>query len=808
MTRRLASLIALALLATAGAGCGDDTTGVPGCTTNADCPGGRVCLEGRCVASADAVDGDDDADDGTADLAEGGCPAARSCSGGTVCCAEGEECVDGYLCLPVCSAVRCGDSGRLCCASGQVCLDGVVCAADCAADRELCGADLDVCCPPGELCLADACTVPGDLCGDDFDCRDDALYCEPAIARCLPTPPPPVCEVRPEFDRVALEAEWHFDGVEVGGLVYDQVIVAPVVADVSGDGVPDVVVQVYRGTAWSTAVLVALSGDDGHVLWTVGRGADAPDGEGIALADFDPSDPAAEIAYRLDTGGVRLLDGDGVTELGRRADLAAQRGTLEVADVNGDGVPDLVLGCRVLDGSDLSVDLGVAAGCTGSSFYAPSVADLDGDGFPEVVLGGGAWDPRDGLVQYLTGSWDGLTAVADLDLDGTPEVVLVRSGSLQVLSGADGSVLVGPAGAWAAGTFAIPGGGTGGAPTVADFDGDGLPEIATAGQGAYAVYDPDCLPTPPRSGGDACTTTAFLRWQVPTQDLSSSVTGSSVFDFQGDGAAEVIYNDECFLHVFDGTTGEDVLAAPIPNSSRTGYEYPIVVDVDADGNSEIVVVANNDQAVARDNCPTAYSRAFGVPVADLPAEYARGTKGVFVYGDPGDRWVGTRPIWNQYSYHVTNVGPAGEVPATELDNWSVSGLNNYRQNVQGSGIFNAPDLQVTLEAAAACADRTLRLSAVVRNAGSRGVPAGVLVEFRRTAPAPEETVGTAATTTPLLPGGSERVTVIVADVPLDVDLAYEVLVDGAGGAGSPGAVVECLEDNNRAEDDGRCPALI
>ncbi|MBN1772626.1 MAG: hypothetical protein JXB32_15255, partial [Deltaproteobacteria bacterium] len=136
------------------------------------------------------------------------------------------------------------------------------------------------------------------------------------------------------------------------------------------------------------------------------------------------------------------------------------------------------------------------------------------------------------------------------------------------------------------------------------------------------------------------------------------------------------------------------------------------------------------------------------------------------------------------------------------------GLNNYRQNVQGSGIFNAPDLEATLEAAATCADRTLRLSAVVRNAGSRGVPAGVTVEFRRTAPAPEETVGSAATTRPLLPGGSERVTVTVTDVPQDVDLAFEVLVDGAGGAAEPGAVIECDEENNRAEDDARCPGLI
>jgi hypothetical protein len=44
-----------------------------------------------------------------------------------------------------------------------------------------------------------------------------------------------------------------------------------------------------------------------------------------------------------------------------------------------------------------------------------------------------------------------------------------------------------------------PGGG-GGPPTVADFDGDGLPELGVAGQAFYTIYDIDCTATP-RPGG-------------------------------------------------------------------------------------------------------------------------------------------------------------------------------------------------------------------------------------------------------------------------------------------------------------------
>lgn len=299
------------------------------------------------------------------------------------------------------------------------------------------------------------------------------------------------------------------------------------------------------------------------------------------------------------------------------------------------------------------------------------------------------------------------------------------------------------------------------------------------------MFDPDCLPTPPRVGGDCSVgRTDFIRWLAPTQDLSSSATGSSVFDFQGDGVAEVIYNDECFLHVYDGETGAELLAEPRANSSRTRFEYPVVVDVDRDGNSEIVLPANRDQ-VARDGC-------------------AVGTSGIFVFGDPGDRWVRTRPIWNQHTYHVTNVSDLGEVPMNEADNWTDPVLNNYRTNVQGAGVFNAPNLTVELTAIAQCGSASVRLVVAITNAGSRGVPAGVLVELFQSVPAPEIAVGTLMTTAPLLPGETTRLVQVVSGIPYDTDLTFEARVDGAAAAAP---VLECEEDDNSATAMEMCPGL-
>ncbi len=119
------------------------------------------------------------------------------------------------------------------------------------------------------------------------------------------------------------------------------------------------------------------------------------------------------------------------------------------------------------------------------------------------------------------------------------------------------------------------------------------------------------------------------------QDYSSSVTGSSVFDFEGDGAAEVVYADELTLWVYDGATGAVELAWE-DHASGTLYEYPLVVDIDADGAAEIVLPSN-----------------------DYTFD---GTNGITVIGDAKSTWAAARPIWNQHAYHVANVADDGGVP--------------------------------------------------------------------------------------------------------------------------------------------------
>ena len=166
-------------------------------------------------------------------------------------------------------------------------------------------------------------------------------------------------------------------------------------------------------------------------------------------------------------------------------------------------------------------------GVYGTTSFA---ADLDGDGTQEVVTGNALYDP-DGNTLWYNSESDGYVAVADFDADGVAEIVVSAGASIRVQD-VDGTVW------W---TTAIPraSGSYGGPPTVADFDGDGEPEVGVAANSSYTVFDTD----------------GAVLWQVTTQDSSSGVTGSAVFDFEGDGVAEAIYGDETRLWAFSGPDG-------------------------------------------------------------------------------------------------------------------------------------------------------------------------------------------------------------------------------------------------------------
>jgi hypothetical protein len=297
----------------------------------------------------------------------------------------------------------------------------------------------------------------------------------------------------------------------------------------------------------------------------------------------------------------------------------------------------------------------------------------------------------------------------------------------------------------------------GGPPTIARFNEDEYPDVALAGGIGYVVFDGQAL----MDGSPAEDVRLWLR---QTQDCSSASTGSSVFDFDGDGVAEVVYADERTLHIYAGPTGEPLFETCSTNG--TLYEFPLVADVDNDGHADIVVGSNSYSGFTCDD--------------------GSKTTGIRVFGDLEGKWVRTRRVWNQHAYHVTNVEEDGSIPVVEQPNHLQPGLNNFRQNVQPTGQFAAPDLVVSV---VPICSGSYRLRARVYNIGEAPVEPGVPVGFYGE---DEGLVGTISTTKTLYPLTFEDVELATSPVSGDV---YAIVDDGM----PVHPWHECRVDNNRSE---------
>ena len=144
-----------------------------------------------------------------------------------------------------------------------------------------------------------------------------------------------------------------------------------------------------------------------------------------------------------------------------------------------------------------------------------------------------------------------------------------------------------------------------------------------------------------------------LEWANYTDywEGSSGFTSTAVFDFDGDGASEIVYRDEINLHIVDGFTGDPITQYADADfcSSNTHAEYPIVADVDGDGETEIVVVCGRDQ-----NYPNQGTRTGG---GNQRYGFVRAYKAA-----PGTFWVPSRSLWNQFAYFNVNINDDLSIP--------------------------------------------------------------------------------------------------------------------------------------------------
>lgn len=718
------------------------------------------------------------------------------------------------------------------CSTGDPCDGGVCVAGECCDVDRACG---DVCCAGGQVCSFQKCVTPGVECADSSDCAASE-YCERSLGepsdagppdsgascmggaaqqtgQCLPRPPTcpegqpdpkpgePLtclaeCQYKPPATMFSPELKYAWGGQLVPPYSTD-VMMTPIVIELDDDDcdgkvtakdIPEIVFTSFTSGAYGAAgVIHAISVVGGQVVEKWSQPGIHPT-KHLAAGNIDGA-PGNEVVGCGEDGTVRALKADGTALWASPAMTCFMP---SIADLDADGAPEVVVEGGILDGAKGTLKAAFSAQLA-SSFV---VSDIDGDGKLDVVTssqgfhGDGSLFVDTGLANvgsfYATQDWKSpWPAVADFDKDGKPEVAVVdnlnhalsiwrydaaQAGGFAVVRSPidinkDLSPSLCPAGSW---------GNThgGGPPTVADFNGDGTPDVAMAGGIGYAVLDGKKLVDPATPGGEA-----FL-WIKQTSDCSSASTGSTVFDFDGDGKAEVVYSDQTRLRIYEGPTG-NVLWETC-NTTATLIENPVIADVDNDGHADVVVVSN------------AYSQAS--PLIQCNDGTANAQSGVRIFGDQAGDWVRTRRVWNEHAYHITNVEEDGSIPVKEAANYTQQGLNNFRQNKQPGSEFAAPDAVVSL--APLCLG-SYGLVATVRNIGEAALPAGVVVGFYAGPPPSGVLLGSASTTKALYSAESEAVVLLLPDPPPEVKNGttpiYAVVDD------SPDlhpSWTECRTDNN------------
>ncbi len=516
----------------------------------------------------------------------------------------------------------------------------------CKQSSECCEKD-DTCTDPSSyICTTDnfcgkvegSCETHGDCQGDTFCCEGESCRLDGSsdgVCISAAIPPGLACGVGQAVGEFApdVQCEWLKPGPNDLAPDSFHVLATPLVVDLpydSGAAAEIIIITAAATTvpdATAPGVLRILNGQDCtlHDSIQLTDGLDISALAAPAIGDVD-GDGTVEIAVRAEKDGdahhLAMLSWNGSTYVKKWSSPTKKTSTHPWAgpslhDLNDDGKAEVLLETEVWDnqgkllftpdpGKFMPVFVGLV----------PVVADVDRDGKPELIASGNGallweWDDTDGWTRDGRGyvkaqhfavadfgtpvndpqrpdvkldftKLDGIAEIVAVDPD-SGRVILVTTEGREVMNtqyfqrNVDGSPI-------------LSGGkkqdDKGGPPVIGDFDADGFPEIGVAGATRMRVIDPaDC------AEGCNGSTEENVRWSQPSQDSTSGQTGGTIFDFDGDEKAEMVYADECFLRVYAGDTGEVLFSAF--RTSTTWLESPLVADIDNDENTELVVNSND-----------------------------------------------------------------------------------------------------------------------------------------------------------------------------------------------------------------------
>lgn len=491
----------------------------------------------------------------------------------------------------------------------------------------------------------------------------DLVDADPA---CVPgTPDPDPFEVEARWPRIIDPPPGH----------------TPVVAHVdddNGDGIVGSGDQAEIAAVSRYGTAFAVMNADGSARWEQPWGwSEAFD---PLFADLD-GDGAAELVLGHEWED-RLAALDGATGVEKwrtealTLDCRWSKCLMTAADLDGDGVAEVIVDQNVIDGATGALKGTLALPDVAMMYRGPLVADMNLDGMREIVMGDTAFS-ADGTPLWSFGGEARSAFPALIQLDEDPEAELAISLDYDLLLlDTDGTELH---------RAAVPGAerfGWAGPPCVGDLDGDGASEVVVpGGETIDAFY------------GDGSLAWSVAMFGNDGSGWYSGATGCAVFDFDRDGDVEVLLGDAASLRILDGTDG----ATLWESTDYSGYmelQGPVVADIDADGSAEILASSTGHILNG--------------------ADWA----GLQIYAHPRGAWRTDGSVWGVHDFAVGNQTAGGGLAAAPAPTWVEPGV--FRGQVAVPLVEEAlAALVVTVaDTCGACDADVAHVSVVVGNVGA------------------------------------------------------------------------------------------
>jgi hypothetical protein len=468
-----------------------------------------------------------------------------------------------------------------------------------------------------------------------------------------------------------------------GGLYADSIAVA----DVNGDGKPDLIVanNCADGACTGGNLGVLLGNGDG-TFQTAVTYALSGTATAVAVADVNgdgrPDLIVATTLNRAGLVGVLINNGDGTFKAETTYSSGGQIALAVAVGNLGNGHLDVVVANKCADGTCTSSDVGVLLGNGDGTFRTAvtydsaglhsdgvAIADVNRDGKLDVVVANSSTSTTvdNGNVGVLLGNGDGTlqtavaypsgafgatsVAVADVNGDGKLDLVVTNcsgnaSTCVGALAGGVGVLLGNGDGTFQAAVLSGSGGNAPFGVAVGDVNADGRPDIVAAN-----CHSSNC--------GQASGTVGVLINQTSPWLVYASL--AKQVDYFGEGTADfAVWRPSNVTWYNIDTSGSNFLSLDWGLSTDT----PVIGDYDGDGKTDIAVFrpSSGNWYIIPSSTGKSYGVQFGTQGdVPLPGDYdGDGRTDVAVWRPSNGTWY-ILPSTTGKSYRV-QFGTQGDVP--------------------------------------------------------------------------------------------------------------------------------------------------